>query len=122
MLAWIRDYLNERKARVRFHGHLSDFMTFENGTPQGEILSLFLFSILIADLLTIHLLPETDLFAYANDLQLIATERNRFTHAQTGLDSLAHRCKELGLKINSAKTGTLQTHLVINGFTSGLTN
>lgn len=114
LLAWINDYLHERRARVQFLGHYSDFLSFENGNPQGGILSPFLLNILIADLLTINLPAETHLFAYADDLQLIGTGKHRFIHARAGLDALARRCKELGLKINFMRTRTLQTQRVID--------
>lgn len=64
ILAWTKDYHHERQARIRYQGHFSEFLTFENGTPQGGILSPFLFNILIADLLTIHL--PSDILAYAD--------------------------------------------------------
>jgi len=41
---------------------------------------------LIADLISINLPPDTHLLAYTDDLQLISTGRNRFVHAQLALD------------------------------------
>ncbi|XP_076046411.1 uncharacterized protein LOC143028348 [Oratosquilla oratoria] len=35
MLAWLRDYLQHRRARVKFQGLKSSFQRLENGTPQG---------------------------------------------------------------------------------------
>ena len=40
LLAWTRDFLTHRQARVSFQGKLSNIRTFENGTPQGSILAL----------------------------------------------------------------------------------
>lgn len=38
-LAWIRDYLSQHQARVRFQGIESDYKQFDIGTPQRGILS-----------------------------------------------------------------------------------
>jgi len=108
ILSWTNDYLLHRKARVRFQEHYSVFKVFENGTPQGGILSPFLFNLLIAELLAIQLPPATHLFAYADDLQLIATGASRFPHAQQALDLITRKCHTLGLKLNSNKTNALQ--------------
>jgi len=109
LLIWTKDYLQDRKAHVQFQGTLSDVQSFENGTPQGGIVSPFLFNILIADLLSIQLPSDTYLLAYADDLQVISTGRNRFVHAQMVLDRLVGRCKHLGLKISFGKPRSLQT-------------
>ncbi|XP_037797782.1 uncharacterized protein LOC119592968 [Penaeus monodon] len=115
LLSWTSDYLQLRKAHVRFQGTLSDIQIFENGTPHGCILSPFLFNMLKADLISIPLPPNTYLLAYADDLQLISTGRHRFAHAQIALDRLHSRCQSLGLKINSQKTRGLQTrHSISN--------
>lgn len=52
LLARCNDYLTQRKACVRFQGHISNPLQFENDTPQGGIVSPFLFNILIAELLS----------------------------------------------------------------------
>ncbi|XP_076065004.1 uncharacterized protein LOC143039038 [Oratosquilla oratoria] len=36
LLAWIENYLQGRRARVKFQGHTSSYRTYENGTPQGS--------------------------------------------------------------------------------------
>lgn len=107
LLAWANDYLHHRRARVRFQNTYSDFMVFENGTPQGGILCLLLFNLLI-DLFTMPLPQNAHLFAYADDLQLIATGQARLPNMQQALDLLDNRCKGLGLKINPNKTQGLQ--------------
>lgn len=109
ILRWTSDYLTSRKAQVRFQGTLSDILTFENGTPQGGILSPFLFNMLISELISIPLPANTHLLAYADDLQLIAIGRNRYVHSQMALDQLRKKCQFLGLMINSNKTRALQT-------------
>ena len=55
-LRWIRGYLRNRTSRVLFHGASSTYRELELGTPQGGVLSPFLFSLLMHRLLT--LLPD----------------------------------------------------------------
>ncbi|XP_064089185.1 uncharacterized protein LOC135203381 [Macrobrachium nipponense] len=43
LLAWAKGCTQNRQARVTFQGASSDFLSLENGTPQGGILSPFLF-------------------------------------------------------------------------------
>ena len=52
LLAWIEDYLQHRRARVRFQGLRSTYRELENGTPQGGILSPSLFNLLMEQLVT----------------------------------------------------------------------
>lgn len=108
LLAWSNDYLLDRKARVRFQGRYSNIKVFENGTPQGGILSPFLFNLLIGNVLSIQLPPKTHLSAYADDFQLVATGTTRFQNAQQALDHIASKCRTLGLKLNAVKTRAFQ--------------
>ena len=43
LLAWISDFLSDRRAKVRFQNCYSNPQSFENGTPQGSSLSPTLF-------------------------------------------------------------------------------
>ena len=52
LLAWIQNYLSDRKGYITMEGHSSDTHSFDNGTPQGSILSPFLFNILMHALLS----------------------------------------------------------------------
>ena len=44
LLAWTKNFTTNREARVKFQGHISDYKHLENRTPQGGILSPFLFN------------------------------------------------------------------------------
>ena len=68
ILKWIRGYLRNRTSRVLFKGALSTTKDFELGTPQGGVLSPFLFNILVHRLLS--RLPDTDatVTCYADDI------------------------------------------------------
>ena len=52
LLAWIRGYLSNRVSKVYYKGHITECRHFELGTPQGGVLSPFLFNILINKLIT----------------------------------------------------------------------
>ena len=104
LLKWTKDFLTGRRARVRFQGHLSTYMSFENGTPQGSILSPYLFNILMEELVSTPLAAGTKVLCYADDIAIISTGRNHLKNAQTAINRAAAKCQDLGLKINFAKT------------------
>ena len=104
MLAWIRDYLQGRKSRVRLQGHTSTYSELENGTPQGGVLSPFLFNLLMEVLVSILLPRGTHLLSYADDLVLVVTGANKFEAAQRALHTITEKCAELGFKISGAKS------------------
>ncbi|XP_076041976.1 uncharacterized protein LOC143025848 [Oratosquilla oratoria] len=105
MLAWLRDYLQHRRARVKFQGLKSSFQRLENGTPQGGILSPFLFNLLMEQLVALPFHNGTILLSYADDLALVVTGRgNKLRKAQQALDIISGKCEELGLKISAEKS------------------
>ena len=50
MFYWIRAFLTNRKSCVRLPGHVSKWMEFEFGVPQGSVISPFLFLVYIDDI------------------------------------------------------------------------
>ena len=52
MLAYIVDYLNDRKGTVKFQGSKSQVKDFDLGTPQGSCISPFLFNIIMNRLIS----------------------------------------------------------------------
>ena len=105
LLAWLQDYLRHRRARVKFQGHKSSYREFENGTPQGGILSPFLFNLLMEQLVALPFREGTILLSYADDLALVVSGRgNQLTRAQQALDLISDKCEELGLKISAEKS------------------
>jgi len=113
LLCWLQDYLTDRSAKIRFQGHLSNSYNFENGTPQGGLLSPFLFNILVSNLMTIQFPANVHLLAYADDIQLVATGPNRHINAQSALDTIEAKSKELGLKVNPDKSKALQVNRIV---------
>lgn len=51
LLRWIRSYLCKRSSRILYKGACSSFKSFEMGTPQGGVLSPFLYKVLLHRLL-----------------------------------------------------------------------
>ena len=106
LLAWVADYLRGRCARVKFQGRVASYQDFPNGTPQGGILSPFVFNLLMEALVSL-LFPEgVNLLSYADDLVLVVSpgRSNKIQLAQRALDQIATKCEELGLKISPDKT------------------
>ncbi|KAG0718417.1 putative RNA-directed DNA polymerase from transposon BS [Chionoecetes opilio] len=105
LLAWIENYLQHRRARVRFQGHGSHYRELENGTPQGGILSPSLFNLLMEQLVSLPFREGVALLSYADDLVLVVTGRDdRIVRAQQALDLVSEKCRELGLKISAEKS------------------
>ena len=52
LLAWLKDYLNDRRQRVLLDNYSSGFIKVTSGVPQGSILGLLLFYIYINDMPT----------------------------------------------------------------------
>ncbi|XP_068218943.1 uncharacterized protein [Palaemon carinicauda] len=106
LLSWVHEYTKGREARVSFQGATSPFLPLENGTPQGGILSPFLFNVLMENLLFIELPRGIEIFIYADDICIVCPNsiRNQSQKMQRALNAIAHECNELGLKINPLKT------------------
>ena len=111
MLAWLKDYLEGRKGYTIVQGVESDPLPLENGTPQGSVLSPFLFNILIDNLLqTIELqcgqdmVPKVTTIAYADDIVLVSNHAYAPTLLNKASYSLELAANILGLKINVKKT------------------
>ena len=104
LLAWVKNFSTNRFARVRFQGQISQYQPLENGTPQGGILSPFLFNILMESFTSITLPPGVDIFIYADDICLISRGLNKIPKLQRALNSIYSSCSQIGLKINTNKT------------------
>ena len=107
LLAFNKNYLLNRQARVRFQGTVSSYKNLENGTPQGGILSPFLYNILMENIATLELPQGVDLFIFADDVCIAARGPNKIHKLQRALNIITQKSKELGLKINSNKTKTM---------------
>ena len=73
ILEWIRNFLTDRKQRVRVGSDYSDFLNVTSGIPQGSILGPLLFIVFINDL------PDVLLSAckvFADDTKVYNTQEN----------------------------------------------
>ena len=107
LVKWCKDFLEERRAHVRFQGKTSNTQTFDKGTPQGSILSPFLFNLLVENLATLPLGSGTKVLVYADDIAIITSGANYKAKAKNAVASVANKCQELGLKINGNKTHSI---------------
>ena len=104
LLELIRSYLSERYAKVYYKGYLTpNAKKFELGTPQGGVLSPFLFNILMDKLMKMIALPSPNckIICYADDICIHAADA---TEMQNILDQISNKVKELGLIISVPKT------------------
>ena len=102
LLGWIRDYLRNRTAAVKFAGHTSEPRNFQLGTPQGSSLSPSLFNLLVDQILqNTNTAGHTTIAAYADDLAIVSACPNTL---QRTLNSLTTACSNIGLTISTNKT------------------
>ncbi|XP_068243803.1 uncharacterized protein [Palaemon carinicauda] len=106
LLAWTQKYTQNRVARVTFQGATSPYIPLENGTPQGGILSPFLFNVLIENILKEDYPEGIQIFIYADDICVVCPHivNNKHRKMQITLDTIAASCQVFGLKINPNKT------------------
>ena len=107
LLAWVQDFLKDRKLQVRVGGDISEVKTVDNGSPQGSVLSPILFNILANTQYDVL----KDLFAklsqYADDAAAwkSAKSKKRLVQLmQTILDIIYKWAASLGIKIPAGKT------------------
>ena len=104
MLHWTKKHSLNRRARVKFQGVVSEYKDLQNGTPQGGILSPFLFNLLVERIAKMQLPGNAKLFIFADDITAVCTGRDKVMTAQEVLRRIELECRRLGLKINPAKT------------------
>ena len=77
MLAkWLRNFLINRQARVKFNGAMSKRTIMRQGLPQGSVLSPILFLLCINNLA--NLLPQNNVNAmFADDFSILSTEATK---------------------------------------------
>jgi len=105
ILNFVSDFLNDRSIKVRIGSSLSRPYKLENGTPQGSVISSFLFLIMINDIET----PEnnTKLSLYADDSATWKTGSNLEAlnrDIQAYLNKIVKFFNEWGFKLSVDKT------------------
>ena len=104
LLELIRSYLSDRTAKVYYKGYMTPFAEkFELGTPQGGVLSPFLFNVLMDKLLKSINLPNNQckIICYADDICVRAPTSGDM---QDILNQLYEQTKLLRLVISESKT------------------
>jgi len=111
ILGWLKDYLLGREGYTMVQGVKSEVMPLFQGTPQGSVLSPFLFNIIIDKLLNMiykSLPPETSknvvVNSYADDIVLVSNHWNAKNSLDLALHGLELASMVLGLKVNLKKT------------------
>ena len=101
MLAYIVDYLSNRKGTVKFQGSKSQVKDFYLGSPQGSCISPFLFNIVMNwlfskepdDICTLEYPDGVQIISYADDIVIMSNEPDRNTLIQQALTTLDQRCR-----------------------------
>lgn len=106
LLAYIKNFLADRRIQVRVDHILSDSKKVENGFPQGAVLSVILFLVDINDVLD-HIPKPVKGNLFADDLIVYCSGKNLKHTAglvQKTLDSLQGWSDECGFKFSKAKS------------------
>ncbi|XP_066982167.1 uncharacterized protein [Macrobrachium rosenbergii] len=93
LLAWIKDHIQDREARVVFQGRTSEYYLLENGTTQGGIISPFLFYVLMESLACLELLQGVEVFIMMMTFCIVSTSPPRpFHKIQEALQQIEDKC------------------------------
>lgn len=106
MLAFIANFLFDRKFRCMIGSNISKIYSQENGVPQGAVLSVTLFIIVINDIFKSIKAPLKALL-YADDLVIYKSGRNpnsTIKIIQKGINSLIEWSNNVGLQFSQEKT------------------
>ncbi len=104
VLAWLRDWLTDRKQRVVCEGNFSESIQVESGVPQGTVLGPPLFNVFIDDIDEVAKIIEL-LLKFSDDtkgMKIIRGEEDRKILQET-LDGLVEWAEKWGMKFNLAK-------------------
>lgn len=109
-LAWVRNFMEHRSIRVKYQQKTSDYLPIENGTPQGSVISPFLFNLLMDKIVTSQLPPCVNAYSYADDLAFIATGPNALKNIHITMNIISQKTQQLGLKISPEKSKAMALH------------
>jgi ribonuclease HI len=109
LLAFVKSFLQDRKMRVRYRGHFSDYRGIDMGVPQGSVIAPMLFSLMISDMNSLAT-PGYSLSCFADDIALWRTYKGN-------ISSIGKKRKsENWFKGYQNVVDKLTRYLYINGF------
>ena len=104
ILAWKKNYLTKKTGQSKFQGTFSTYKDLENGTPQGGILSPYLFNLLMEKSLNLQLPRNVDIFIFADDVCVVVRGPYKVRTMQRALSIIIKKLAQLGHQINTNKT------------------
>ena len=113
-LNWFKNYLTNRKQRVKIGETFSEFLNINLGVPQGSILGPLLFSIYINDFPEINKLLAV---LFADDTTIILNSPNNQLlkdHANNKLKLSSEWFKNNELTLNALKTRVIHTKSLLS--------
>ena len=129
---WCRNYLNNRKQRVKVNGNMSECEGVTYGVPQGSILGPLFFILYVNDVISIFKENYARIMLYADDTVIYfshSSVQELQCQLERGMKKLFTRCNINKLTINLSKTKyeifkprALWNSPVTNGFTIKLGN
>ena len=111
IVEWIKNFLSDRKQRVRVNGEFSGWADVLSGIPQGSILGPILFIIFINDLADICA-DNIKLFLFADDAKMyyhIKDTADKDT-LQTGIENFVKWTDKWQVKLNTDKCKVVSVH------------
>ena len=106
IIRWLRSFLLNRQAKVRFNGVLGRSRKMNQGLPQGSVLSPILFLFYINNLAEI--LPTSNINSlFADDVSILAVRRTleeAEAAAQSSVDVVVSWAKTWKLQLNATKS------------------
>ena len=107
-IAWLKDYLANRKQCTRVNGQSSDYQEIKCGVPQGSILGPLLFLIYINDINKVSSGCQCKMYADHTVFYFSHSNcRTAYNQVQCDLNHLGTWCEENQLTINIRKTKSM---------------
>jgi hypothetical protein len=105
MIVWLRGFLRNRRAKVKWNGECGDFRQLKQGLPQGSVLAPLLFLFFI-DPVTTALPQNVHVSLYADDVAIWARHREKEVAAsriETAVQAVAEWSRSVKLQLNQGK-------------------
>ena len=105
---WIRSFLSQRKNQVKVGEAFSESLNYENGVPQGSVLSPLLFNIMIND---IPLPKNSHNSLFADDIAIWEPRKNvkqATKNLQNHVDKIIEWSKKWGIRFSVNKTKLIE--------------